>query len=84
MSTCADCKFWNAKGDGPSLHSKDWETELESAHRRCLKALHGNGDAARSGLHLSDEPMMTLDGSGYTASLFTLPTFSCAAFEARP
>lgn len=79
-----------SEGEGPVTTHTVWEgpdedmpVERETTHRRCLRIIHGNKGTG-DGPSASDEPAMVLDGSGYAASLWTLPTFSCAAWETRP
>jgi hypothetical protein len=80
MSTCAQCQFWNRLGDSREEFNEanDYNGE-ELPHRTCFKIIHGNG----SGVSMKGAPAAVLDGSGYSASLWTLPTFGCNAFEEK-
>jgi len=80
---CKDCSFWNRNGEGlncgePIEGEYDYDRMYrKTEHRRCLKVLHNShypGSPPRDPTELA----LVTDGSGYTASLWTLPDFGCA------
>jgi hypothetical protein len=81
---CADCRFWNRKGDPWERRAREGETEDEWGYRvptkkqKCLRVLHANG--SREG-EADDDPAIVTDGSGYAAAFWTEPTFGCTSFE---
>lgn len=78
--TCSTCRFLGAPA--PLTHwADDDDTVRESAHHRCVRIIHGNGDAA--GPQSLTEPAVVTDGSGYAASLRVLPTFGCSLWEGK-
>lgn len=81
MSSCAQCRFWDRNGFAHEIYDEknDYNGE-ETPHRKCFAIIHGNGSGA--GEKMRAAPAAVLDGSGYAASLWTLPTFGCALFAA--
>ena len=69
---CGTCRHWSA-----SEARVTEDTPGISSHHRCIRILHGNGSRP----HVEGEPALIHDGSGYAATLWTLPTFGCALFE---
>jgi hypothetical protein len=95
--TCASCRFW--KEPGARSDYRDPVTGLrvrgesdEDFHARIAQwnALYGECDRPvfcpdEDKVSLDDPPpMVTRDGSEYMAILFTLHTFGCRAWEAKP
>ena len=89
---CLTCKYWNAQGDGPELtdpvilndETSHEEWMYKAPHRRCLLALHANHGPHGARAEVEAKPMLLLDGSGYSASLYTRVDFGCAAWEPHP
>jgi hypothetical protein len=86
LASCATCRFWTPTPAGRTLWDQEKEEDIELPHHRCLRILHeqpsvadGEGDAPAK----PETPAFLNDGSGYTASLNTLPTFGCTLHEAR-
>lgn len=63
------------------VYEPEDEDMHETTHHACLRIIHGNGGAHYHAV--KDEPALTADGSGYSARLIVLPTFSCALHEAK-
>jgi hypothetical protein len=82
IGTCIDCKFWNRNGQPYEIYcdENDYNGE-EVPHRRCLSIIHGNEGGAHS--KMKSASAAVLDGSGYAASLWTMPDFGCTSFEAE-
>jgi hypothetical protein len=88
---CERYHGYGSVGNNATYAFAVWEDETPVAayvwqpppsHRRCLLALHANRrNLPRA--EMEAKPMLLLDGSGYQASLYTLPSFSCSAFESR-
>ena len=80
MPTCNDCKFWNRKGDPHIAYVEENDyAGVDMPQRKCLNIIHGN--SYEGAKEMATAPAAVLDGSGYAASLWTLPTFGCNAFE---
>jgi hypothetical protein len=80
MNTCINCKFWNRNGDPQTYtdqNTEDWD-DVALPHRKCLRIIHGNKNDT---IEMKDAPAAVLDGSGYAASLWTLPDFGCTSFD---
>lgn len=86
MNRCKDCRFWNRNGEPLEICDKQNDYNSEPvAHRKCLFVIHGNaqGSGNHADREMENSPAAVLDGSGYVASLWTLPTFGCNAFEQK-
>jgi hypothetical protein len=86
--SCATCRFWNINGEGPSIYTVDLTdldelVDLMHPQRQCFVAVHANSGERRTSAEVAALPVIVLDASGYSARLFTLPTFTCAAEEPR-
>lgn len=86
---CASCKFWRAlKDDGrPAPHGQC----VQAVHDPSGKLGWAYEDLEVERAWEEDEPtlaaiiaapMVTQDGSGYRAELFTRPDHACAAYDA--
>jgi hypothetical protein len=81
-NTCASCRFYGR----PDSKTDVWDPEADGGdgewvtgpHRKCLRIIHGNGSERAT----KEWPALIRDGSGYVATMWTLPTFSCALWEA--
>jgi hypothetical protein len=82
MNTCASCRFWTPTSAGRTLWDSEKEEDIDLPHHRCLRILHEKPVDAETGA-MPETPAFLNDGSGYTASLNTLPTFGCTLHEAR-
>ena len=74
MNTCSTCLCWGSRQ--PTLLD-DEGADVRSEHRGCVRIIHGNGyapDGSMAGKLAT--PAMMFDGSGYAATLYTLPTLS--------
>jgi hypothetical protein len=82
MKTCMTCAYWNANGISAfsNYGEEEGDEDVESMHRRCLRILHGNSGSVPFDT-IEHAPALVTDGSGYAASLYTLPTFVCALWE---
>lgn len=78
MNTCNTCRFWNRNGEGREMWANEDDDYVVTGHRRCLRVIHGNGSSTG---REPRELAMVCDGSGYAASLWSLPTFGCALHE---
>jgi hypothetical protein len=80
---CKDCRFWNRNGDpferpsreGDDPALRDHYIPVPTNKQKCFRVLHANGEEEYDGLAI------VTDGSGYSAILWTEPTFGCALFE---
>jgi len=80
---CQNCYYWS---------EEKWkeETQLldkESLNIRgqCLRMLHCNEDSLTPSVtkEIGKCPAVVMDGSGYWAVVFTLPSFSCSEWKAK-
>ncbi len=83
MGTCLTCRFWSQLD--PVIYycadvAHDCGDGHELPHGKCVRIIHGNKGRVQGSV---DEPAMVLDGSGYSATLRTLPTFGCSLHEAQ-
>jgi hypothetical protein len=53
---------------------------VKSAHRKCLRIIHGNKYDADEET-AAKEPALMTDGSGYAATFWTLPEFGCSLWQ---
>lgn len=67
--TCATCHFHGTQTRETTIEIDGEYRQIELPHRNCLPPL--------------TEPAIVVDGSGYSATLWTLPTFSCSLWEIR-
>jgi hypothetical protein len=74
--TCATCRF---QGTQTRDRYDEDGNEIPLPHRNCLRIIHGNKDETDTATWAA----MVCDGSGYAASLWTLPTFGCSLWERR-
>lgn len=75
---CANCRFWSQANTIEGWDSDPVEgdaSSVELPHGKCFAIIHGNASGVSN---LSKTPAMVCDGSGYAATFWTLPTFSCA------
>jgi hypothetical protein len=80
MKTCATCRFWSPARNGLTwFDDDDYDSERESEHHNCVRIVHGNDYGKVKGA--AGELAVVTDGSGYAASLRTLPTFGCVLHE---
>jgi hypothetical protein len=85
--SCATCRFWNRNGRNDE--HMNWDSDANggegesvvTAHRRCLRILHGNAGMTKDEAAAARDLALVTDGSGYAAALRTLPTFGCVLWE---
>jgi hypothetical protein len=81
VSTCGTCRYWNRNGSAHSVWVEEDEDEVDLPHRKCLFVIHGNNRDDDAGEKMRTSQAAVLDGSGYTASLWTRADFGCTGWE---
>ena len=80
--TCANCKHWDRDGGEYEFFEAPLDDDAPEAPLDDIANAGGSSFCMTTAT--PNVPAFVLDGSGYTAKLWTRPSFGCVLFEPRP